>query len=123
MQDSPIPAQNGVSPRSRGPRDSSDPGATMLRPDPRPERVGATHLVEDLELLGFREESLPPPTIPGYQILGVLGEGGMGVVYRAVQLALKRPVALKMVAAGNVTPATRQRFITEAQTVARLRHP
>jgi serine/threonine protein kinase len=41
-----------------------------------------------------------PPDIPGYEVEGVLGRGGMGVVYRARHLALKRTVALKMILAG-----------------------
>jgi len=61
---------------------------------------------------------------PGYEILGVLGRGGMGVVYDARQIALKRRVALKMVTAGAHTgPAERTRFQVEAEAVAALQHP
>ncbi len=62
--------------------------------------------------------------VPGYEIEGVLGRGGMGVVYRARDLALKRTVALKMVlAGGHAGPRERARFRTEAEAVARLQHP
>src|SRR5262245_60600147 len=41
------------------------------------------------------------PQIPGYEVETVLGRGGMGVVYRARHLALKRTVAIKMLVAGH----------------------
>src|SRR5262249_42480573 len=66
----------------------------------------------------------PPPNIPGYEILGELGRGGMGVVYQAKHLALKRTVALKMIRGSG--PAGEQavaRFRLEAEAVARLQHP
>jgi len=64
------------------------------------------------------------PAVPGYEVLGVLGRGGMGVVYRARHLALKRPVALKMIlAGGHAADAERARFRAEAEAVARLQHP
>src|SRR5262249_2104789 len=65
-----------------------------------------------------------PPAIPGYEILGMLGQGGMGVVYKAVDQALHRVVALKMMRTGGLAgPEVRQRFLREAQAVARLTHP
>ncbi|MFN4258367.1 MAG: protein kinase domain-containing protein [Gemmataceae bacterium] len=62
--------------------------------------------------------------IPEYEILGELGQGGMGVVYKARHLGLQRIVALKMILAGaQARSQERNRFLTEARAVARLQHP
>jgi WD40 repeat protein len=66
----------------------------------------------------------PVPTIDGYEILGELGRGGMGVVYRARQVLLNRPCVLKMILAGAHADALATlRFLGEAEAVARLKHP
>ena len=61
---------------------------------------------------------------PGYEYLGFLGRGGMGVVYKVRHLALKRVVALKMLRPEAVAePVLRARLIAEAEALARLHHP
>jgi WD40 repeat protein/serine/threonine protein kinase len=66
----------------------------------------------------------PLPIVPGYELLATLGSGGMGVVFKARQIGLKRTVALKMILGG--AHASREqliRFRSEAEAVARLQHP
>ncbi len=70
----------------------------------------------------LRQEGLPE--IPGYQILDILGKGGMGVVYKARQPAVGRNVALKVIQSGALArPAEIARFQTEVQLLGRLNHP
>jgi serine/threonine-protein kinase len=62
--------------------------------------------------------------VGGYRIEGLVGRGGMGVVYRASQLALERVVALKLIAPELAhEPGFRERFLREARLAASLEHP
>ncbi len=63
------------------------------------------------------------PTVEGYNLIEEVGRGGMGVVYRALQLSTKRVVALKvMLAAAFASPFARRRFEREVELAARLQH-
>jgi pSer/pThr/pTyr-binding forkhead associated (FHA) protein len=64
------------------------------------------------------------PTIAGYRILGELGRGGMGMVYRAEQTSLHREVALKVLNRDLTRdPAFVAKFVAEARAAAKLQHP
>jgi eukaryotic-like serine/threonine-protein kinase len=108
--------------------------ARMLELDARsPSFLSRPALGAGFHLEATREEGAPPHdaipaplpelTIGRYRVLGVLGEGGMGVVYRAEQLNPRRTVALKVLRHGSRDPDAAKRFELEAQVLARLRHP
>ena len=86
-----------------------------------------THSDKLIDLLRKSAASPSPSNlrlIAGYQIVGELGRGGMGVVYRAMQPALRRQVALKMIAQGiHAGQSELTRFRREAEAVAALHHP
>ena len=64
------------------------------------------------------------PGIPGLELVDVLGSGGMGVVFKARQVAMNRDVAVKFLRdAHRAEPERRERFSQEARAIARLRHP
>ncbi|WP_143393426.1 serine/threonine-protein kinase [Fimbriiglobus ruber] len=64
------------------------------------------------------------PDIPGYAVEAEIARGGMGVVYRARDQRLNRPVAIKMILGGKYhDPAARVRFLIEAEAIAQLDHP
>ena len=84
-----------------------DPGAGEPELDPGP----------------FQPEALIGFECGGFRIAGLLGAGGMGQVYEAVQERPRRRVALKVVAEARTPPDVRARFAHEAETLARLDHP
>ncbi|HZY83476.1 MAG TPA: protein kinase [Gemmataceae bacterium] len=81
-------------------------------------------LRKPLSTAGRGAGQLPPddwPDLPGYEVFGPLGKGGMGVVYKALQVRLNRLVALKRLRSGSPRELARAR--TEAVALARLQHP
>src|SRR5262249_14547000 len=101
------------------------PSQTTVAETPRPAQEVATIAFPDARRgVGAAPGAPLLPSVPGYDLLEELGQGGMGVVYKALQIELNRPVALKMILAGaRATPEELARFKGEAEAVARLQHP
>ena len=70
--------------------------------------------------------STPPPneTVEGYDLLELLGEGGLGVVYQAIQKSINRKIAVKMIRPGiDEDPKEIDKFLSEAMVTGELDHP
>jgi len=67
--------------------------------------------------------TLLPGRLGPYRVTGVIGEGGMGVVYRAERPDLGSRVAIKILRGPALSPSRRKRFAREQRTLARLDHP
>ncbi|MFB0551689.1 MAG: protein kinase [Phycisphaerae bacterium] len=78
-----------------------------------------------VETPGLRVEQMDRyPDIEGYKIIEPLGEGGMGIVWRAEQLSTRRQVALKLMVSHRIeSPKAQARFQREVELTARLDHP
>jgi len=83
----------------------------------------ATLLPIDAPALSQLTQAKTPETIGPYRILGVLGSGGMGVVYEAEQSQPRRRVALKVLKSGLLDATDLRRFEHEAQVLGWLHHP
>jgi eukaryotic-like serine/threonine-protein kinase len=88
---------------------------------------GAAELLGKMKLMFADSESgfavNPGTQLGSYRIESVIGKGGMGVVYRALDTRLNRPVAVKFLFEGLADPAARRRFQREAQMASSLNHP
>ncbi len=85
--------------------------------------VGATLSESDLSR-PFSARRVAPESIGGYRVVGLLGEGGMGVVWEAEQASPRRRVAVKVMRQGHFVDDVHARmFHREAESLGRLRHP
>lgn len=107
----------------------------MAMNDKSTEKLESPPVVDDTKSTKLEDaHTLPPtgkmaepisedvPNIPGYRIDGVLGRGGMGIVYLATDISLQRQVAIK-IGLTHAQAANKARFQSEAAALARLQHP
>ena len=101
---------------------SIKPADAGRRPDERGSSSISARLHVREKQVVERDEHVEPP--PDYELLSLLGEGGMGVVYQARQTSIDRTIALKMIKPGAARDGTeRNKFLAEAIATGELDHP
>ncbi len=113
-----MPASNG-GPTVTSTSDSGSPKQTVVT-DPPADLVAYARRSDSLRL---DVEHTYQRRLGDYELRELLGEGGMGAVYRAHQVSLDRDVAVKVLSAQWATKDFAERFHHEAQNAARLEHP
>jgi len=104
------------------PSSNPDPGSDDVQSQETETRQPVEFVDESSGSGGMDASFQMPERIGPYKIQAVIGQGGMGTVYKAVQESPRRTVALKVVKRGVVSRSARKRFEYEAQTLGRLRH-
>ena len=122
-----------INARSRARTDTAQPlyfpDVSPLKPDqPRwaTVRLGDSDTSDDRREDDAADDSDadPPASVGRYRVAGVLGSGGMGIVYRGFDQTLRRPVAVKVISAARPrSSSARARLIREAQALAAFSHP
>jgi len=105
-------------------RKATEIGAAASLPDTLVSKGYLTREQADAALAELRRGETRITALGGYELLGKLGQGGMGMVYKARQVAMDRTVALKVLRPSLSRDTTFvQRFLREARSAAKLNHP
>lgn len=126
------PSQPEEQPRAAGGEPDPAAAATASLPTPStpgPQRTDrlTSSVATDVVPIAPRPDADPDPglpSIPGYRVFGILGRGGMGIVYRALHVEMGREVALKLISpGGRDEEVMRGRFTREVRALAKIEHP